>query len=141
MTLGIMDIPGVGSTLGTTADGTIRGTGILGTIADGTVDGMAAGTAAGTIRGTMAAGDMAALITSTTTTSSVREAEGPTHPAFPRQALPAGAASDPLQGQPVSEVRQQPDPEALPDPQGQEFHLRPQGLRALADAAEEQVRP
>ena len=49
MTLGIMDIPGGGAIRGITADGTTLGTGILGTIADGTVAGMEAGTAAGMV--------------------------------------------------------------------------------------------
>ena len=77
-TLGIMDIPGDGAVRGITADGTTHGTGTLGTIADGTADGMEAGTADGMIRGTTEDGAMV-IITTTATTSSVRAATGSTH--------------------------------------------------------------
>ena len=107
MTLGIMDIPGVGAIRGITADGTTRGTGILGTIADGTVAGMEAGmeagteagTADGTTRGTMEAGAMA-IITTTTVTSSVRAADGFTLHASAQPAQAEEAGSDPLQEAP-----------------------------------------
>lgn len=75
MTLGIMDIPGGGAIRGITADGTTLGIGILGTIADGTVAGMADGTADGMIRGITEAG-ATAIITTTATTSSVLAADG-----------------------------------------------------------------
>ncbi len=77
-TLGISDSRGAGEALGTTADGTIRGIGILGTIADGTADGMEAGTADGMTRGATEDGDTV-LTTSTTATSSARAAAGSTH--------------------------------------------------------------
>lgn len=77
-TLGISDSRGAGEALGTTADGTIRGIGILGTIADGTADGMEAGTADGMTRGATEDGDTV-LTTSTTVTSSARAAAGSTH--------------------------------------------------------------
>ena len=99
MTLGIMDIPGVGAIRGITADGTTRGTGILGTIADGTVAGMEAGTADGTTRGSMEAG-ATAIITTTTVTSSVRAADGFTLHASAQPAQAEEAESGPLQGAP-----------------------------------------
>lgn len=77
-TLGIMDIPGDGAVRGITADGTTHGTGTLGTIADGTADGMEAGTADGMTRGATEDGAMV-IITTTATTSLVREATGSTH--------------------------------------------------------------
>ena len=86
MTLGIMDIPGVGAIRGITADGTTRGTGILGTIADGTVAGMEAGATA--------------IITTTTVTSSVRAADGFTLHASAQPAQAEEAGSDPLQEAP-----------------------------------------
>ena len=90
-TLGISDSRGAGEALGTTADGTIRGIGILGTIADGTADGMEAGTADGTIRGTTEDGAMV-IITTTATTSSVREAAESIRHAC-QQPAPAGEAA------------------------------------------------
>ena len=99
MTLGIMDIPGAGAIRGITADGTTRGIGILGTIADGTVAGMEAGTAAGTIRGITEAG-ATAIITTTTVTSSVRAADGFTLHASAQPAQAEEAGSDPLQEAP-----------------------------------------
>ena len=95
MTLGIMDIPGVGEIRGITADGTTRGTGILGTIADGTV----AGTADGTTRG-ITEGGATAIITTTTVTSSVRAADGFTLHASAQPAQAEEAGSDPLQEAP-----------------------------------------
>ena len=94
MTLGTMDIHGVGAIRGITADGTIRGIGILGTTADGTVVGMEAGTADGMTRGTTEDGDMD-RITFTTTTSSVRAAAEYTRRVCPRQD-PAGEAESAL---------------------------------------------
>lgn len=107
MTLGIMVIPGVGAIRGITADGTTRGTGILGTIADGTVAGMEAGmeagteagTADGTTRGSMEGG-ATAIITTTTVTSSVRAADGFTLHASAQPAQAEEAGSDPLQEAP-----------------------------------------
>ena len=111
MTLGIMVIPGVGAIRGITADGTTRGTGILGTIADGTVAGMVAGmeagmeagteagTADGTTRGSMEGG-ATAIITTTTVTSSVRAADGFTLHASAQPAQAEEAGSDPLQEAP-----------------------------------------
>ena len=99
MTRGIMDIPGDGAIRGITADGTTRGTGILGTIADGTVAGMEVGTEAGTIRGFTEAGAMV-IITTTATTSSVREADGFTLHASAQPAQAEEAGSDPLQEAP-----------------------------------------
>lgn len=129
-----MGIRGAGAALGTTAVGMIRGTGILGITAAGTVAGMAVGTAPGTIRGTMADGAMAAIITTITTMiSSARGAEGFTRPVFQRQAPRTGAESDPLRGQPVSEVHQQPEPEALPGPQGLGCPQRPQDPQVSAE--------
>lgn len=94
-TLGIMDIPGDGAVRGITADGTTHGTGTLGTIADGTADGMEAGTEAGTadgmIRGTTEDGAMV-IITTTATTSSVREAAESIRHAC-QQPAPAGEAA------------------------------------------------
>lgn len=90
-TLGIMDIPGDGAVRGITADGTTLGIGILGTIADGTVAGMADGTADGMIRGTTEDGAMV-IITTTATTSSVREAAESIHHAC-QQPAPAGEAA------------------------------------------------
>ena len=90
-TLGIMDIPGYGAVRGITADGTTHGIGILGTIADGTADGMEAGTADGTIRGTTEDGAMV-IITTTATTSSVREAAESIRHAC-QQPAPAGEAA------------------------------------------------
>lgn len=90
-TLGIMDIPGDGAVRGITADGTTHGTGTLGTIADGTADGMEAGTADGMIRGTTEDGAMV-IITTTATTSSVREAAESIHHAC-QQPAPAGEAA------------------------------------------------
>ena len=102
-TLGISDSRGAGEALGTTADGTIRGIGILGTIADGTADGMEAGTADGTadgtIRGTTEDGAMV-IITTTATTSSVREADGFTLHVLAQPAQAEEAESGPLQGAP-----------------------------------------
>ncbi len=95
MTLGIMDIPGGGAIRGITADGTTLGTGILGTIADGTV----AGTAAGTIRGITEAG-ATAIITTTTVTSSVLAADGFTLHVLAQPAQAEEAESGPLQGAP-----------------------------------------
>ncbi len=97
MTLGIMDIPGAGAIRGITADGTTRGIGILGTIADGTVAGMEAGTADGTIRGITEAG-ATAIITTTTVTSSARVADGFTLHASVQPAQAGEAESGPLQG-------------------------------------------
>ena len=92
-TLGISDSRGAGEALGTTADGTIRGIGILGTIADGTADGMEAGTADGMIRGTTEDGAMVIIIiTTTATTSSVREAAESIRHAC-QQPAPAGEAA------------------------------------------------
>lgn len=85
-----MVTPGVGETRGIMADGTT-----LGTVTRGTME---VGTAVGTTRGTTAVGDIAALITTTTTISLVREAAGSTHPVFPRQAQPTEAESVPHQG-------------------------------------------
>lgn len=103
MTLGIMVIPGVGAIRGITADGTTRGTGILGTIADGTVAGMEAGmeagTADGTTRGSMEAG-ATAIITTTTVTSSVLAADGFTLHVLAQPAQAEEAESGPLQGAP-----------------------------------------
>ena len=82
-TLGIMDIPGDGAVRGITADGTTHGTGTLGTIADGTADGM--------IRGTTEDGAMV-IITTTATTSSVREAAESIRHAC-QQPAPAGEAA------------------------------------------------
>ena len=79
-----MDIHGVGAIRGITADGTTRGIGILGTIADGTVVGMEAGTADGMTRGITEDGDMD-RITFTTTTSSVRAAAESILHVCPRQ--------------------------------------------------------
>ena len=90
-TLGIMDIPGDGAVRGITADGTTLGIGILGTIADGTVAGMADGTADGMIRGTTEDGVMV-IITTTATTSSVREAAESIRHAC-QQPAPAGEAA------------------------------------------------
>lgn len=90
-TLGIMDIPGDGAVRGITADGTTHGTGTLGTIAAGTADGMEAGTADGMIRGTTEDGAMV-IITTTATTSSVREAAESTRHAC-QQPAPAGEAA------------------------------------------------
>lgn len=90
-TLGISDSRGAGEALGTTADGTIRGIGILGTIADGTAD--------GTIRGTTEDGAMV-IITTTATTSSVREADGFTLHVLAQPAQAEEAESGPLQGAP-----------------------------------------
>lgn len=84
MTLGTMNIRGVGAIRGITADGTAHGIGILGTTADGTVVGMEAGTANGMTRGTTEDGDMD-RITFTTVTSSVRAAAEYTRRACPRQ--------------------------------------------------------
>lgn len=95
MTLGIMDIPGGGAIRGITADGTTLGTGILGTIADGT----AAGMEAGTIRGITEAG-ATAIITTTTVTSSVLAADGFTLHVLAQPAQAEEAESDPLQGAP-----------------------------------------
>lgn len=103
MTLGIMDIPGGGAIRGITADGTTLGTGILGTIADGTVAGMEAGTAAGTIRGITEAGATAIIIitiTTTTVTSSVLAADGFTLHVLAQPAQAEEAESGPLQGAP-----------------------------------------
>ena len=92
-TLGIMDIPGYGAVRGITADGTTHGTGTLGTIADGTADGMEAGTADGMIRGTTEDGAMVIIIiTTTATTSSVREAAESIRHAC-QQPAPAGEAA------------------------------------------------
>ena len=92
-TLGIMDIPGDGAVRGITADGTTHGTGTLGTIADGTADGMEAGTADGMIRGTTEDGAMVIIIiTTTATTSSVREAAESIRHAC-QQPAPAGEAA------------------------------------------------
>lgn len=99
MTLGIMDIPGGGAIRGITADGTTLGTGILGTIADGTAAGMEAGTAAGTIRGITEAG-ATAIITTTTVTSSVLAADGFTLHVLAQPAQAEEAESGPLQGAP-----------------------------------------
>lgn len=90
-TLGIMDIPGDGAVRGITADGTTHGTGTLGTIADGMEAGMEAGTAAGMIRGTTEDGAMV-IITTTATTSSVREAAESIRHAC-QQPAPAGEAA------------------------------------------------
>ena len=90
-TLGIMDIPGDGAVRGITADGTTHGTGILGTIAAGTADGMEAGTADGMIRGTTEDGAMV-IITTTATTSSVREAAESIRHACQQPAPPGEAA-------------------------------------------------
>lgn len=90
-TLGIMDIPGDGAVRGITADGTTLGIGILGTIADGTADGMEAGTADGMIRGTTEDGAMV-IITTTATTSSVREAAESIRHACQQPAPPGEAA-------------------------------------------------
>ncbi len=86
MTLGIMDIPGGGAIRGITADGTTLGTGILGTIADGTVAGMEAGATA--------------IITTTTVTSSVLAADGFTLHVLAQPAQAEEAESGPLQGAP-----------------------------------------
>ena len=94
-----MDIPGGGAIRGITADGTTLGTGILGTIADGTVAGMEAGTAAGTIRGITEAG-ATAIITTTTVTSSVLAADGFTLHVLAQPAQAEEAESGPLQGAP-----------------------------------------
>lgn len=98
-TLGISDSHGAGEALGTTADGTIRGIGILGTIADGTADGMEAGTADGMTRGATEDGAMV-IITTTATTSSVREADGFTLHVLAQPAQAEEAESGPLQGAP-----------------------------------------
>ena len=98
-TLGIMDIPGDGAVRGITADGTTHGTGTLGTIADGTADGMEAGTADGTIRGITEAG-ATAIITTTTVTSSVLAADGFTLHVLAQPAQAEEAESGPLQGAP-----------------------------------------
>lgn len=98
-TLGIMDIPGDGAVRGITADGTTLGTGILGTIADGTAAGMEAGTAAGTIRGITEAG-ATAIITTTAVTSSVLAADGFTLHVLAQPAQAEEAESGPLQGAP-----------------------------------------
>lgn len=90
-TLGIMDIPGYGAVRGITADGTTHGTGTLGTIADGTADGMEAGTADGMIRGTTEDGAMV-IITTTAVTSSVREAAESIRHACQQPAPPGEAA-------------------------------------------------
>ena len=94
---GSMVIPGHGATHGIAADGTTLGTGILGTIADGTVVGMEAGTADGPIRGIMGDG-VTDRITSMTVTSSVRAAAEYTRRGCPRQDPPEEAASAPHQG-------------------------------------------
>lgn len=99
-TLGIMDIPGDGAVRGITADGTTHGTGILGTIADGTADGMEAGTADGTIRGTTEDGAMVIITTTTATTSSVLAADGFTLHVLAQPAQAEEAESGPLQGAP-----------------------------------------
>lgn len=88
-TLGIMDIPGDGAVRGITADGTTHGTGTLGTIADG----MEAGTADGMIRGTTEDG-ATVIITTTATTSSVREAAESIRHACQQPAPPGEAALD-----------------------------------------------
>lgn len=98
-TLGIMDIPGYGAVRGITADGTTHGTGTLGTIADGTADGMEAGTADGMIRGTTEDGAMV-IITTTATTSSVLAADGFTLHVLAQPAQAEEAESGPLQGAP-----------------------------------------
>ena len=90
-TLGISDSRGAGEALGTTADGTIRGIGILGTIADGTADGMEAGTADGMTRGATEDGDTV-IITTTATTSLVREAAESIRHACQQPAPPGEAA-------------------------------------------------
>ena len=90
-TLGIMDIPGDGAVRGITADGTTHGTGTLGTIADGTADGMEAGTADGMTRGATEDGAMV-IITTTATTSSVREAAESIRHACQQPAPPGEAA-------------------------------------------------
>ena len=89
-----MVTPGVGETRGIMAVGMILGTVTRGTMEDGT----AVGTVAGATRGTTAVGDIAVLITTTTTISSVLEAAGSTRPVFPRQAQPTEAESVPHQG-------------------------------------------
>lgn len=114
-----MATPGVGE---------IRGIVTLGTMEDGTADGMT--------RGTTAVGDMVVIITTTTMTSSAKEAAESTRPVFPRQAPPTEAVSDPLQGQQVSGVHQRPEPEVRPVPQGQGFPPQREGRQASADAAE-----
>lgn len=96
-TLGIMDIPGDGAVRGITADGTTHGTGTLGTIADGTADGMEAGTADGMIRGTTEDGAMVIIITTTATTSSVLAADGFTLHVLAQPAQAEEAESGPLQ--------------------------------------------
>ena len=90
-TLGIMDIPGDGAVRGITADGTTHGTGTLGTIADGTADGMEAGTADGMTRGATEDGAMV-IITTTATTSLVREAAESIRHACQQPAPPGEAA-------------------------------------------------
>lgn len=90
-TLGIMDIPGYGAVRGITADGTTHGTGTLGTIADGTADGMEAGTADGMIRGTTEDG-ATVIITTTAVTSSAREAAESIRHACQQPAPPGEAA-------------------------------------------------
>ena len=99
-TLGIMDIPGDGAVRGITADGTTHGTGTLGTIADGTADGMEAGTADGMIRGTTEDGAMVIITTTTATTSSVLAADGFTLHVLAQPAQAEEAESGPLQGAP-----------------------------------------
>ena len=93
MTLGTMGIPGVGAVLGITADGTTRGTGILGT----TADGMVAGTVDGTTRGITEDGGTDRT-TSMTVTSSVRAAAEYTRQGCPQPVPPEEAASAPHQG-------------------------------------------
>ena len=100
-TLGIMDIPGYGAVRGITADGTTHGTGTLGTIADGTADGMEAGTADGMIRGTTEDGAMVIIIiTTTATTSSVLAADGFTLHVLAQPAQAEVSEFGPLQGAP-----------------------------------------
>ena len=95
--LGTMVILGDGAIRGITADGTTHGTGILGTVADGTVAGMADGMADGMIRGIMGDG-VTDRITSMTVTSSVRAAAEYTRRVCPRQDQPEEAASAPHHG-------------------------------------------
>ena len=97
-TLGIMDIPGDGAIRGITADGTTLGTGILGTIADGTVENIWRNQA-GTIRGITEAG-ATAIITTTTVISSVLAADGFTLHVLAQPAQAEEAESGPLQGAP-----------------------------------------
>jgi len=92
--LGTMDIHGDGAIRGITADGMILGTGILGTTAVGTADGMEVGTADGTTHGTTAAGVTVTIITITTMTFSGQAADESTHHACPQQAPAGEAASD-----------------------------------------------